>query len=80
MREIQLGLIDVVSSTRSLSVLLSAVETSLRTHAALEIAHQTLAGFIICVLVAATIQGWRLFHSELPIVQLLFEGGVYSRV
>ena len=29
------------------------------------------------ILLAGTIQGWRLFRSELPIVQLLFEGGVY---
>ena len=28
---------------------------------------------------AATIQGWRLFHLELLIVRLLFEGGDYSR-
>ena len=28
---------------------------------------------------AATIQGQRLFHSELLIVRLLFEGGVYSK-
>ena len=35
---IQLGLIDAGSSMRSLSVLLSAMETSLRTRTALEIA------------------------------------------
>ena len=31
------------------------------------------------ILAAATIRGRRLFCSELPIVQLLFEGGVYSK-
>ena len=28
-----------------------------------------------CILAAVTIWGWHLFRSELPIVQLLFEGG-----
>ena len=69
MRVIQLGLIDSGSSTHSLSVLLSAVETSLRTHTALEIA-QLLTEIIsthvhvLLILATATIQGWRLFHSE----------------
>ena len=44
MRAIQLGLIDPGRSTHSLSVLLSAVETSLRTQTALEIAQEALAG------------------------------------
>ena len=30
------------------------------------------------ILVAPTIRGQRLFHSELPVVWLLFEGGIYS--
>jgi len=37
MRAIKLGLIDAASGTHSLSVLLSAVETRLRTQTALEI-------------------------------------------
>ena len=41
---IQLGMIDAGSSTRSFSVLLSAVETSLRTWTALEIAQWLLVG------------------------------------
>ena len=31
------------------------------------------------ILAVATIWEWHLFRSELPIVQLLFEGGVYSK-
>ena len=46
MKGLQLGLIDSGSSTRSLSVLLSTVETSLRTRTALEIAQGALAGII----------------------------------
>ena len=46
MKGLQLGLIDAGSSTRSLSVLLSAVETSHRTRRALEIAQEALAGII----------------------------------
>ena len=30
------------------------------------------------ILATATIRGWCFFRSELPIVQLLFKGGVYS--
>ena len=72
---IQLGLIDAGSSMCSLSVLLSAVEMSLRTQIALEIAQWAPATIIsthvraLCILVAATIRGW-----------LLLEGGYYSRV
>ena len=57
--------------------LLSAVKTSLRTQTALEIAQWALAAIIttrvhvLHVLAAATIQGWHLFCSELPIVWLL---------
>ena len=34
---------------------------------------------VLCILTTATIRGWRLFPSELPIVRLLFEGGDYLR-
>ena len=76
---IQLGLIDAGSTSHSLSILLSAVETSLRKRTALEIA-QLLTGIIsthvrvLLILATATtcIRGWRLFHSELC--------GYYSRV
>ena len=34
---------------------------------------------VSCILATATIQGRHLFHSELSIVRLLFEGGVYLR-
>ena len=65
------------SSTCSLSVLLLAIETNLRTWTCLEIARWVLAGihgFMHCVyiLATATIRWWRLFHLELLIVQLLF--------
>ena len=67
----QWQLLDAVSSMCSLSVLLSSAN---------------LVTVIICtrehlpyILAAATIRGRRLFHSELPIMQLLFEGGVYSK-
>ena len=30
---------------------------------------------VLCILAAATIRGWCLFHLELPIVQLPFKGG-----
>ena len=33
-----------------------------------------------CILAVASIRGWRLFHSELRIVWLLFKGGNYSWV
>ena len=69
MRAIQLGLIDAGGSTRSLSVLLSAVKTGLRTHTALEIAHMS----VCCVRVvfislrapdcAATIREWHLLEG-----------------
>ena len=80
MLAIQLGLIDVGSSMHSLSVLLSAMETSLRTRTGLEIAHWASVAIIstwvraLCILAAATIRGWCLFCLELPILQLLFEG------
>ena len=67
---------------QNLSVLLSSVETGLKTRTALEIAQCASAAIIgkcvrvLNILAMATIQGWRLFHSELPIVRLLFEGSV----
>ena len=55
-RAIQIGMIDAGSSTRSLSVLLSAVETSLRTRTALEIAQFALAASIsMCICVPCTL-------------------------
>ena len=66
MRAIKLCLIDAVSSTRSFSFLLSAVETSLTTRTALEGASARIISTRVCatrVLAAATI---RLFRSELP--------------
>jgi len=84
MRGVQLGLIDTGSSTRSLPVLLSAVEMGLRTQTAL--VQGSVAAIISTrvrvphIVTAATIRGRRLFCSELLIVQLLFEGGDYSRV
>ena len=64
---IQLGLIDIGSSARSLSAPLSAVNTSLRKCTALEIAQWASAGMITThvyaplVLAAATIRGRCLF-------------------
>ena len=57
----------VVSSTRSLLVLLSAIETSHRTQKTLQIAQWASAAIIsTCVhsWATGTIQGQRLFHSE----------------
>ena len=34
---------------------------------------------VSCILAAVTIQGQRLFHSELPIVRLLFESDDYLK-
>jgi len=83
---IKIGLIEAGSSMHSLSVLLSVVEMSLRTCTILEIAQGALAAIISsrtlcaqCELAMATIQGWHSFHSKLPVVRLLFEGGDYSR-
>ena len=79
-------LLDVVSSTCNLSVLLSAVGTTRTTQVTLVLAWWPLSEIIQThvrvprVLVAATIQGRHSFHSELRIVWLLFEGGNYSRV
>ena len=79
---IQLGLTDAGSSTRNLLVLLSAVEMSLRTQTALEIAQWAWVGIIVQhihaphILAAATIRGRHLFCSELPIIQLLFKSSV----
>ena len=67
---IQQRLLDAFSSLHNLSVLLLAVEQSHTTQTALP-----LAWLHTCVCCVATIQGWRLFCSELPIVRLLFEGG-----
>ena len=60
-------------------------KTSLRTRTALEIA-QCMSEAIISarvraphILTVATIRGRHLFHSELQIVRLLFEGSDYSR-
>ena len=70
MRAIQVGLIDTGSSTRSLSVLLSAMETSLRTQTPLEITQWVSVAIIStrirppCILAVATIWGWHLFSSE----------------
>ena len=86
MRAIQLRLIDTGSSTHSLLVLLSAMKMNLRAWRALEIAQWVSAEIIstcvraLCILAMATLWGWCLFHSELPIVQLLFEGSNYLRV
>ena len=64
------------------------MEKSLRAWTALEIAQERrqqllVHKFVRCIYVLATatiigcaIWGWHLFHSELPIVQLLFEAGV----
>ena len=82
MRGLQLGLIDAGSSTRSLSVLLLAVETNHRPQTAQEIAEGVSAGIVSTrfhaprILAMATIRGRCLFCSKLPIVQLLFEGAV----
>ena len=84
-RATQWRLLDAVSGTCSLSVLLSAMETSRTTLTALvlaqwpssEITH--IGVHVPHIPAAATIREVRLFRSELPIVWLLFEGSVYSK-
>ena len=79
-RAIQWWLLDAVSSLHSLSVLLSAMETSRTTRIALVLAWWPSSEIIrtrLHVLAMATIGGRCLFHSELPIVLPLFVGGVY---
>ena len=67
MRGIQLGLIDTGSSTRSLPVLLSAVEMGLRTQTALEqgsvVAIISTRVRVPHIVTAATIRGRRLFEG-----------------
>ena len=67
----------------SLSVLLSAMETSRKTQTALMLARCP-PSEIICIrawvrrtVAVATIQGWRLFYSGFLIVRLLFQGGIF---
>ena len=70
----QWQLLDAVSSTHSLSVLLSAMETSRTTQTALALAQRPSSEIIhtcACaayILATATIWGWSLVCSELPIV------------
>ena len=65
--------INAVSSMHSLSVLLSVLQHSPRASPV------TVVRNYLCtcphIIAAATIQGWCLFHSELLISRLLFEGG-----
>ena len=74
-----------VSSTYSPSVLLPALEMSHTSRTAFALACQSSLE-IICsgmhalhILVVVTILGWHLFRSELLIVRLHFEGGVYTK-
>ena len=67
---IQIGMIDTGSSTCSLSVLLSAVEMSLRTLTGLEIIQWATCICAPHILATATIWGRHLFRSQLPIVWL----------
>ena len=77
-------LLDPVSSSFSLSVVLSALETSHTTRTELPLGWW-LSSKIICTRVCtgippiATIRGRCLFCLEFPIGRLIFEGGVYSR-
>ena len=77
-------LLDAVSSTRSLSDLLSAIETRRTTRMAPALFWWPPSEIIRTrvrvprILAAATIWKRRLFRSELPILSLLFKGGVYS--
>lgn len=72
-----------VSSTYSPSVLLPALEMShtsafaLACQPSLEIICSGM--HVLHILVAVTILGWHLFRSELLIVRLHFEGGVYTK-
>ena len=78
-------LLDTVSSTCSLSVLLSVMEMTCTTRIALALAWSSSSEIIRtgvrvpCILAAATIWGRHLFRSELSIMQRLFEGGDYLR-
>ena len=84
-------LLDAVSSTCSLSLLLSAVGTTRTTQTVLALAWWPSSEIIRTrvrmphLLAAATIRGWRLFRSRASDCaatiwgQWLFEGGVYSK-
>ena len=73
MDDIQIGMIDIGISTCSLSVLLSAMEMSLRTRTDLEITHAAQASCGYCSKLAfisliapdcaATIRGWHLIEE-----------------
>ena len=81
MRVIQLGLIDTDSSTHSLSVLLSAVETSPKTQTALRQLSECRQQFLVQTFMRRVYYcGYYskalLFLSELSIVCLIFEGGI----
>lgn len=75
----------LISSTYSPSVLLSAVEMSHTSQTALALARWLSLEIIrsgmhvLHILVAATILGRHLFCSELLIVWLLVEGGIYTK-
>ena len=84
-RAIQRQLLDAVSSlAQPLSPAVSRgnelYNTNCTSDSLVTIVRNYLCMCACALLVAvATIQGRRLFHSELPIVRLLFEGGVYSK-
>ena len=79
-------MLDAVCSAHSLSVLLSAVETTCTPQIALALAWWPLSEIIStrvrvpCMLATATSPGRYLFCSELSNVWLLFKSGNYSRV
>ena len=67
-------LLDTVSSTHSLSVLNDSYNTNSLGASVLTVVRNYSH---TCAHAESTIWRWCLFRSELPIVQLLFEGGVY---
>ena len=84
-RAIQRWLLDAVSSlAQPLSPAVSRgnelYNTNCPSDSLVTIVRNYLCMCACALLVAvATIRGQHLFHSELPIVRLLFEGGVYSK-
>ena len=68
-----------VSSMRSLSVLLSTIETSYEASLLTVIRNYSHSVHVLRILATATIQGQHSFCSELPIMRPEFKGSDYSR-
>ena len=77
---LQLDLTDAGSSTRSLSILLLAMETSLRIQTALEIGHWASAALLVRAFVCRTYKPSLLFEGSIRFTQSSWLRGYYLRV